>query len=65
MLLRRLENFLTDFIHYNERWVYEEKTPIYNDLIDKVMYQVITEGKDGDKPNPEFGMETQYYKDNV
>ena len=55
--VRRLEFFLTDFIHYNERWVYEAKTPIYNALIDKVMYQVLTEGKDGDTPNPEFGKE--------
>ena len=52
--VKRLEFFLTDFIHYNEHWVYDEKTPIYNALIDKVMYQVITEGIDGDKPNPEF-----------
>ena len=55
--VRRLEFFLTDFIHYNERWVYEAKTPIYNALIDKVMYQVLTEGKDGDTPNPEFEKE--------
>ena len=55
--VQRLENFLTDYLHYGDYEKFDKYTPIYNALFDKVIYGVLTAGLDGDKPNPEFGRE--------
>jgi len=50
-----LVKFLTDYHHYSRRDLFHEKNEqIYTRLIDKVMQQILTDGKDANKPNTEF-----------
>jgi len=50
-----LENFLTSLNNYSRKELFCDKNEqIYTRLIDKVMQQILTDGKDANKPNPEF-----------
>tara|TARA_R100001086_G_scaffold63867_1_gene29634 strand:+ start:13164 stop:13655 length:492 start_codon:yes stop_codon:yes gene_type:complete len=53
--VKKLEYFLTSYHHYTEPSLFSEQNELlYTRLIDKVMQQVLTQGKNANKPNPEF-----------
>tara|TARA_R100001509_G_C4821971_1_gene200147 strand:- start:158 stop:730 length:573 start_codon:yes stop_codon:yes gene_type:complete len=53
--INELVEFLTDYYHYRNPNLFAEKNEqLYTRLVDKIMQQILTEGKDGNKPNPKF-----------
>jgi len=53
--INKLVFFLTDFYHYGRHNLFNENNQqIYTRLVDKIMQQILTEGKNGNKPNPKF-----------
>tara|TARA_Y100000114_G_scaffold110177_1_gene103781 strand:- start:1654 stop:2145 length:492 start_codon:yes stop_codon:yes gene_type:complete len=51
----KLVHFLTSYNHYSSPSLFsEENELLYTRLVDKIMQQVLTEGKNANKPNPEF-----------
>lgn len=50
-----LESFLNSYIHYNfSSSTLKQGTKLYNALCDKVIFEVLTKGKNDDRPNPEY-----------
>lgn len=61
--INNLVKFLTDCYHYRKPNLFAEKNGhFYTKLIDKVMQQILTDGKDANKPNPEFNEKAQNRK---
>ena len=53
--INELVKFLTDYYHYRNPNLFAEKNEqLYTRLVDKIMQQILTEGKNGNKPNPKF-----------
>ena len=61
--VKKLEFFLKSYYHYSQRSLFNDTNQqIYTRLIDKVMQQILTDGKDANKPNPEFDEKAQNRK---
>ena len=63
--VKKLEFFLNSYNHYSQyrtSLFNDTNQQIYTRLIDKVMQQILTDGKDANKPNPEFNEKTQNRK---
>ena len=53
--VKKLVHFLTSYNHYRSPSLFSEGNELlYTRLIDKIMQQVLTEGNNANKPNPEF-----------